>query len=85
MEMAKREEQFEKWETVRLEAKRKQRVDMRLNLFWRRNKTFQKQLGGDEETPEANETLEFWRSINNKEASEGWREDENVQDALRGV
>ena len=32
-ELSRREEQFEKWETTRKEAKRKQREDRRLNLF----------------------------------------------------
>ena len=84
-EMAKREEQFEKWETMRKEAKRRQREDRRLNLFWRRNKTFPTQYGGEEETPDTNETLLFWRSINNKAVSEGWREDRSIQEALRDV
>ena len=35
-EMSKREEQFDKWEQMRLEAKRKQREVRRLNIFWRR-------------------------------------------------
>ena len=82
-EMAKREEQFDKWETMRKEAKRKQREDRRLNLFWRRNKTFPKQFGGDEETPNAKETLAFWRSINNKEVSDGWKYDESIQVVLQ--
>ena len=81
-EMAKREEQFEKWETMRKEAKRRQREDRRLNLFWRRNKTFPTQYGGEEETPDTNETLLFWRSIN-KAVSEGWREDRSIQAVLR--
>ena len=39
-EMAKREEQFDEWEKMKQNAKRRQREDRRLNLFWRRNKTF---------------------------------------------
>ena len=70
-ELSKREQQFDEWENMRREAKRKQRDDRRLNLFWRRNKCFPTQFGGEEETPEAEETLNFWRSINNKEVSEG--------------
>ena len=69
-EMSKVEEQFEEWERMRQEAKRKQREDRRLNLFWRKNKSFPTQFGRDEETPEVEETLEFWRRINNKEVSE---------------
>ena len=78
-EMSKREEQFDEWEKMRQGAKRRQREDRRMNLFWRRNKTFPAQYGGDEDTPGAEETLEFWRSINNKEVCEGWREDESIQ------
>ena len=33
-EIAKREEQFDRWERRREEAKRKQREDRRLNIFW---------------------------------------------------
>lgn len=43
-EMAKREEEFDKWETMRKEAKRKQLEDRRLNHFWRTNKTFPQQF-----------------------------------------
>ena len=81
-EMSKREEQFDKWEQMRLEAKRKQREDRRLNVFWRKNKCFPTQFGNAEETPEAQETLEFWRAINNKAVSEGWRNDEAIQETL---
>ena len=84
-EMSKREEQFDEWEKMQQDSKRRQREDRRLNIFWRRNKTFPAQYGGDEDTPGVEETLEFLRSINNKEASERWREDESVQDVLRGV
>ena len=31
-------------------------------------------FGGDDVTPDALETLAFWRSVNNKEVTEGWRE-----------
>ena len=69
-EMSKREEAFDEWEEMRREAKRRQREDRRLNIFWRKNKCFPKQFGGDDETPDAQETLMFWRSIN-KDVSEG--------------
>ena len=49
-EIAKREEQFEKWEEMRRDAKRRQRADRRLNLFWRKNKSFPKQFEGEDET-----------------------------------
>ena len=39
-EMSKAEHQFEEWERMRREEKKRQREDRRLNLFWRRNKTF---------------------------------------------
>ena len=39
-ELSRREEQLEAWDKMRREAKRKQREDKRLNVFWRRNKTF---------------------------------------------
>ena len=83
VEMSKREEQFEMWEQMRLEAKRRQRENKRLNVFWRKNKCFPAQYGGDKETPETQETLEFWRSVNNKAASEGWKDDEAIQEVLR--
>ena len=83
--MSKREEQIEEWEPMRSEAKRRQREDRRLNLFWRRNRTFPAQFGSDAETPDAEETLMFWRSINNKETREGWRDDESIQEVLREV
>ena len=70
---------------MRREAKRRQREDRRLNLFWRRNRTFPAQFGGDDETPDPEETLIFWRNINNKEVSDGWRDDESIQEVLREV
>ena len=81
--MSKREEAFDEWEEMRREAKRRQREDRRLNIFWRKNKCFPKQFGGDDETPDAQETLMFWRSINNKDVSEGWLSDESIQEVLR--
>ena len=84
-EMSKRENQLEEWEQMRREAKRHQREDRRLNLFWRRNRTFSAQFGGDDETPDPEETLTFWRNINNKEVSDGWREDAALQEVLREV
>ena len=84
-EMAKREQQFEVWEKMRQEAKRRQREDRRLNIFWRKNKAFPTQFGGEDEFPDADETLTFWRTINNKEVSEAWREDESLQEVLREV
>ena len=56
-EMSKTEQQFEGWERMRREAKKRQREDRRFNLFWRRNKTFPKQFCGFEETPNADQTL----------------------------
>ena len=79
--MTKREEQFEVWEKRR-EVKRRKREDRRLNLFWRKNKGFPAQYGGEEETPNTEETLMFWRSINNKEVSDGWKDDESIQVVL---
>ena len=79
-DMTKREEQFEMWEKMRQDARRRQREDRRFNLFWRRNKSFPAQYGGEEETPEAEETLIFWRGINNKQTSNGWRNDESIQE-----
>ena len=37
-EVAKREAQFDEWEKMRHDAKRRQREDRRLNLFWRKTK-----------------------------------------------
>ena len=81
-ELSKREEQFEEWERMRHEAKQRQREDRRLNVFWRKNKTFPSLYGGDEETPDAEETSSFWRSISTKETSEGWKEDRDIRGAL---
>ena len=83
--VSKREERFEEWEKMRLEFKRKQRVDKRLNAFWRKNKTFPMQFGGEEETPDVEEKSDILRRISNKEASEGWRDDEAIQEVLREV
>ena len=77
-ELSKREQQFDEWERMRREFKRRQRDDRRLNLFWRRNKTFPAKFGREEETPDPQETLDFWRSINNKEVSEGWKDDRSI-------
>ena len=84
-ELAKTDEQFETWEKMRREYKKRQREDRRLNLFWRRNKTFPKQYGGEDETPDTEDTLMFWRNIKNKDASDGWRVDESIQEVLREV
>ena len=73
IELSRREEQFEVWEKLRIEAKRRQREDRRMNVFWRKNKSFPPQFGCEEDTPDAETTLEFWRRINNKEVSEGWK------------
>ena len=45
-ELSKREQQLDEWEKMRQDAKRRQREDRRLNLFWRRNKTFPAKFGG---------------------------------------
>ena len=37
--MTKREEQFEIWEAMRQDARRRQQDDRGLNLFWRRKKS----------------------------------------------
>ena len=84
-EMSKTEQRFEEWERMRREDKRRQRDDRRLNLFWRRNKSFPKQFGADEETPDSEETLAFWRAINNKEVSEGWRDNRSVWEGHKRV
>ena len=41
--------------------------------------------GSNKDTPDTQETLEFWRSINNKVVTERWREDEAIQEVLRGI
>ena len=81
-ELSKREAQYLVREKMRLDARKRQREDRRLNLFWRKNKTFPVQFGSEEETPETEETLAFWRSINNKEPSEGWKEDRSIREVL---
>ena len=82
IEMSKREVQFEEWERMRREKKQLQRQDRRLNVFWRKNKTFPAQVCGEDETPGAEETLEFWKSVNNKEVSAGWKEDRSIREVL---
>ena len=82
-ELSKREEQFEEWEKMRRDAKMRQREDRRLNLFWRRKKCFPAQFGGEEETPDAEGALAFWRGINNKDSSHEWRDDESIQDVIQ--
>ena len=84
-EMSKREEQFDTWEQMRREAKRKRVEDRRLNVLWWKNKCFPAHFGSNEDTPDTQETLEFWRSINNKVVTERWREDEAIQEVLRGI
>ena len=59
--------------------------DIRLNAFWRRIKSVPAQFGGDEETPEVEETLDFWMSVNNKTISEGWLTDESILEVLKEV
>ena len=83
-DLSKTEEQFEVWERMRLESKKKQREDRRLNIFWRKNKCFPAQHGGNDETPDVEETLSFW-SVNNKEANEGWKEVRDIRGALYEV
>ena len=56
LKRCQRDEQLEKWDIMRNEAKRMQREDRRLNIFWRRNKTITVQFGGDEETLRMDET-----------------------------
>ena len=70
---------------MRLEFKRKQREEKRLDTFWRRNKTFPMQFGGDEETPDAEEMLSFWRSVSNKEVTEARKGDKYIREVLSGV
>ena len=67
---------------MRKEARRKQREDRRINLFWRRNKSFPAQFGGDVETHDAQETLEFLQVTNSKGVTEGWRDDDVIQEIL---
>ena len=56
-DMSKREAQFDEWEKMRQEVKRRQREDRRLKIFWRRNKTFPAQYGGDDDPRGVEETL----------------------------
>ena len=44
-ELSKREQQLDEWESMREDAKRRQRDDRRLNVFWMKNKTFPAQFG----------------------------------------
>ena len=51
-ELSKREARYEEWETMRRESRRRQSEDRRLNAFWRKNKSFPTQYGGEDETPD---------------------------------
>ena len=70
---------------MRKEAKLRQREDRRLNIFWRKNKSFYTKFRGDDETPDAEQTLAFWMSINNKEVPKRWKEDRDIRGALHEV
>ena len=52
---------------MRIEAKRRQREDRRLNIL-PRNKSFTQQFGCEEDTPYAETRLEFWRRITIKKS-----------------
>ena len=84
-EISKRETQFDIWERMREESKRRQREDRRLNLFWRKNRYFPAQFGGEDERLGIDETLSFWRGINDKETSERWKEDMYIRESLNDV
>ena len=58
------------------EAKRRRSENKSLNVFCRKNKCFPAQFGNDVETQEAQETMELRRSVNNKVASEGGKEND---------
>ena len=45
---------------MRGEAKKKRGEDGRLNVFWRKNKTFPVQYGEIEESPDEEDTLKIW-------------------------
>ena len=70
-ELSKIEEQLEEWEKMRNESKSRQREDRRLDPFWHKNKTFPMKFGGDDETPDAEQSLAFWKGVNNEEVIEG--------------
>ena len=70
---------------MRQEFKKRQREYRRLNLFWRKNKTFPKQLGDDDETLDVKETLAFLSLINNEDVSDWWRNNRSIRVALGEV
>lgn len=75
-ETSKREEQLEELERMRRGTKRKQREDGRLNIFWRKNKAFPTQFGGDEETPDQKRHCSFGEvSTTTKYVTDGERID----------
>ena len=78
-EMSRTDEQFETRGKMMKVSKRRQREDERYNIFWIMNKTFPVQYWGTKyDAPEVEETLAFWRSINNKSIREGWLTDEHI-------
>ena len=68
---------------MRHEERRRQREDRRLNIFRRQNMTLPSKHDGGEETPDPGEILDFWRSVNNKEVCDGWKDDESIQEILQ--
>ena len=66
---------------MRQESRRKS-DDRMINISWRRNKSFPAQFGSEDETPDAERTLEFRTCINTKEVCEGLREDKTIREIL---
>ena len=62
-ELSKREQQLDEWEMMRTEAKKRQREDRRLNLFWRKNRPSQSSLEEMKKLPMLKKRLTSgWRS-----------------------
>ena len=61
----------------------KEKRERKTNIEWRKNKSFPLKLVNEDEFPDKEESLAFWRSINQKEASDEWERDEDILMVLR--
>ena len=70
-ELSKREEQYEKWEKMRQDTKRKQREDRRINIFWRKTSAFRLGL----EATKKHLTLKIHCASGKASTTRKWRTD----------
>ena len=84
-EIAKREEQFEKWEEKKWDAKRRQREDRRINLNLEEEQVLPQAVRRRRGHAGRRRDVGILEDINNKEATEGWREDMSIREVLYRV